>query len=673
MAYLVPTLFGLGLYLSFNRAPRRLEAAAVAWASGWATVNLVSFLANQVASIPLDGRFYLVTSLVLGAAGIGLIVRRRTELRAMTRGPFMPSDLKRGLGAALFLSLSVFLVFVLYKSLIIYPVHPDELIYHMELPKIAWQTGFLPVHPGIDLVDQATAYPDLLVTQQLWIYLGASTFDPGLVRVITPIYAALLVLLVFFDARRWFGLAAAGLAAAALLSLWNFSSLAILLMDEWPVALYSYLGLHFAVEALQREGAWTRAGLFMGLAGLVKYDALAALLALGLALIVATHWRPRSDAPGLTRPSGRETVTRALGFYVVALLPVLPISIRNLLVLGNPVYPYFLGGADAQLSPQVVAVLSSPFFAASIWSSELVSLLATLLVAGALIGFLRARAWCSTERLLVLMAAFYLPPYFVYPLLGSQIRYLAPVLPAAALFAGRQIEWWLRETAPRQRLAGGLIVVALAAVASAVVAWAPFYGGFSQQVPLMTLGIFAASSAVLLALVSIAHVAREGTARRALAFGLVLVLLAPGAVAVAAEKSEANPFSWQPNLLPQPQDTYLSTRLGPDWGMWTWMNANLPANAGVLSFDPRVFYLDARVVQAMSPDMLQTQNMTLAQAVAYVRSQGIGYVLDSAFGRSLFLNYLYVNASPIYQNLANATYFRPIHADNSTVLYAIVG
>ncbi len=672
-AYLIPTLFGLGMYLTFTPQPRRLEAAAVSWAVAWATVNVVSFVANQLLAVLLDGTFYAILSAVLGVVGLVLIVRRRELLRPLLRGPFLPNELRGGFGRACLLLLAGLVAFVVYKALIVYPFLPDELIYHMALPKIAFQTGSLPIHPGLDLFDQATAYPDLLVTQQLWIYLGASAFDPTLVRLIVPVYTALLMLLVFDDSRRWFGLPAACLALGFLISPWTFSGLSIFLMDELPVAFYTYLGVHFAVEALQKGGTWYRAGLFAGFAGLVKYDAFAALLALGLALIVSSHWRPPTTSAEAPAPRWRASARKALGFYALALLPIAPIALRNSVVLGNPVYPYFLGGADAQLPPAVLAWLTNPSVSLTLWSSEAVSLLATVLVAATALGLLRIRAWSAPERLLILLVVLYLPPYLVYPLLGSQIRYLAPVIPAMAAFAGKQVHWWLSESSNRRRLLGGVLVVGFAGIAAAVVAWASFFDRFSQSVALMTLEIFVAMVALILPIVVAARFVRDARIQRALVYGLAFVLLAPGVVAVAAEVTEAYPFTWQPNLLWQSQDAYLTPRLSPDWPMWTWMNAHLSSNATVLSFDVRALYVDARIVPAMSPEIRVTENMTLAQAVAYLRSLNVGYVLDTDFGRGVFLASFFIAASPIYQNLSNTTYFQPIHSEGRAVLYAITG
>lgn len=670
MAYLLPTVFGAGVYVNLVEHPSRLEALAAAWTVGWAAVNLVSFIANQYLLIPFQGIFYGVVSLGLGFAGLTLLVRRRDRITQLAREPLPRIE---GPLELVFVGLiAAFIAFVLYKALIVFPVHPDELIYHMELPKVAWQTGFLPLQPGLDLVSQGTAYPDLLVTQQVWIYLGAGAFDPNLVRLIMPIYTALLILVVYSDARRWFGLVPAGLATAALLSLFSFTSLTFLMMDEVPVALYSMLGLHFALQSYQDQRTPYLAGLWLGFASLVKYDALAGLLALGLALLVMSRWKlPRRE--GQTSPAtGKMSLRWGIGYFSMAIPSTLPVLVRNLVRLGNPVYPYFFGGVSNQLNSSLLASVNMPMVVGELLNSEAVSLLATVLVAALLLGFLRYRKWTGPERLLLLFVAFYLPPYLAVPLLGSQIRYLAPILPAMALFASRQVTGWLWETQGRTRWAGAGLLLGILGITSGLVAWGSFYSGFSRQGAAMTVEVFAISSAAVLLLAAIASRRPASGPRKVVVVALVLVLLTPGVIAIADEKSEADPLGWTPYLLPLRRDTYLSAKLGADWAMWTWMNENLGANVSVLSFEPRVFYIEARVVNALSPEIMPTYNMTLAEAVSFLRVRNVDFVLDSGFGDGLFLNYLYVDSSPIFQNLNDAAFFSLLHQEGPNRLYAVV-
>lgn len=644
----------------------------MSWAVGWAAVNLVSFVANQFLSVRLDGVTFAVSSIAFGAVGATLLMMRWERVRPLLRGPFLPEELKHGHGRVVLLLLSGFLVLVLYKALIIFPVHADELVYHMQLPRVAWQTGALPLQSGIDPVSASTAYPNLLVTQQLWIYLGAGAFDPSLVRPIVPIFTALLVLLLFLDTRRWFGMAAAGLAAAALLSVYSFTSLSILLMDEIPVAFYGYLAVRSALDADRKPSGWYQAAVFAGFSALVKYDGLAAFLALGLALAVSARWPPRDAEATPSRLTWKEILGRLAVFFSLGLLPVLPILFRNELRLGNPIYPYFFGGVDNTWLPGVLESISAPSVINALRNFEVITILGTVLVGAVLLGLARTRQWTPAERLLALLILFYLPAYLYYPLASSQIRYLAPILPAVAVLAGRQLAWWSHESAGWARRRGFVILGGLLGVTGALTVWGPVYSQFFLQWAIVIVEVFAVSVALIMALVAVAPRLKDERGRSAVALGIVVVLLVPGVIAVVDEQWDPEPFLWRPNLLPQTQDAYLTQRIGDDWAMWNWMNANLQANATVLSLEPRLFYINAQVVSPMSPALRPTYNMTFPEALAYTDSLGIHFLLDSAFGDNLLFTGLYLQDSPLYQNLGNRSVFQVTHQEGTTVLYAIL-
>src|SRR6266545_4008085 len=451
-AYATPVLFGLGVYLAFARNPQRVEAAAVSWGAGWATVNLVTFTANQVFGARLDGTFYAVTAATLAAAGLGLVAFRRDRLRGLLGRPLLPPDLKSGFGFAALVLLSGFLLLVVYKGIIVWPAAADALIYHMVLPKEAFQSATLPFHAGIDMIDIASTYPDLLVTQQLWIYLGTATFDSAFVRPIVPVYAILLFVLMFFDVRRWFGLATALTAAAALASIQGLTATTTILFDEVPLAFYGYLALRLAVDASQQHGSWIPSGIFAGCAGLVKYQGIAAFAALGVALLVEGLWSQRAKANHTPPNRWHVPLKRLLGFSVAGLAVTAVFLARNMVALANPFYPYFFGGVDTQATAYYYEIFT-PDVITQIWGFEAVALLSTLVIGCLLLGLFRVRAWTKIERLLFLSSVFYLPPYLYYPLPSQHMRYLAPVLPAMAVFGGRQLVWWSREARTPQKVA----------------------------------------------------------------------------------------------------------------------------------------------------------------------------------------------------------------------------
>ena len=669
-AYATPVLFGLGVYLAFARKPQRAEAAAVSWGAGWAMVNLVTFTANQLFGARLDGTFYAVTAGTLAAAGLGLVAYRRDRLRDLLRLPLLPPDLKSGFGLAALVLLSGFLLFVLYKAIIVWPAAADALIYHMALPKEAFQSATLPFHAGVDMVDIASTYPDLLVTQQLWIYLGTATFDSVFVRPIVPVYAILLFVLMFFDARRWFGVATALTSAAALASIQGLTATTTILFDEILLAFYGYLALRLAVDAFQEHGSWIPSGLFAGCAGLVKYQGFAAFAALGVALLVEALWSQRARANHTPSSRWQVPLKRLMGFSIAGLAVTAVFLGRNTVALANPFYPYFFGGVDTQATAYYYEIFT-PDVITQIWGFEAVALLSTVVIGCLLLGLFRVRAWTKIERLVFLSSVFYLPPYLYYPLPSQHMRYLAPVLPAMAVFGGRQLVWWSREARPLQKIAGGALFAGLTGLVAALATQWRFQSPYIADYAAGAAGVFVALTALIAALVVVATFV-SGRGRTAVTLGISLVLFTPGVFAVAAEQWEPRQNVWQVDLLPHSEDAYLSERLGSDWSMWKWINENLPPNSTLLSFEPRLFYIEVRVLFAASYELTPTLNMTLDQAVAFLHTLGVQYVLNSLLAGGPLVNRIFWRHSVLYQNLGNQSVFRPFHTEGDyTVLYQL--
>ena len=668
-AYATPVLFGLGVYLAFARKPQRLEAAAISWGSGWAAVNLVTFTANQVFGARLDGTFYAVTSGTLAATGLGLVLYGRERLRSLLRMPLLPPDLKSGVGLTALVLLSGFLLLVLYKAIIVWPAATDALVYHMTLPKEAFRSATLPFHSGVDLIDITSTLPNLLVTQQLWIYLGTATFDSVFVRPIAPAYTILLFGLMFFDVRRWFGIATALTSAAALASIQGLTATTTIMFDEIPLAFYGYLALRLAVDASRQHGSWIPAGLFAGCAGLVKYQGFAAFAALGLALLVEAWWSRRGNATH--SPSDRWDVPlkRVTGFFIAGLAVTAVFLARNTAVLGNPVYPYFFGGVDTQATTYYSEIFT-PAVITQIWGFEAVALLSSVVIGSLLLGLFRVHTWTRIERLLLLSGVLYLPPYLYYPLPSQHMRYLAPVLPAMAVFGGRQLVWLSREARTPQKIAGGALFAGLAALVATLATQWRFQSPYIAEYALGAAGVFVTLTVLITALVVMAAFV-SGRGRTVVTLGISLVLFTPGVFAVAAEQWEPRQNVWQVDLLPHSEDAYLSERLGSDWSMWKWINENLPPNSTLLSFEPRLFYIDVRVLFAASYELTPTLNMTLDQAVAFLHTLGVQYVLNSLLSGGPLVNQIFWRHSVLYQNLGNQTVFGLFHIEGDSVLYQL--
>ncbi len=665
-AYLVPWGFGLALYISLRPKPERIEAIVVSWGVGWGCINALTILSNQFAKIAANEEFFDVASVLLAVPALILLLHHRRRMVPLIRGPVVPADLRRGLGLAVVSVFSAFLIFVFYKAAIMPPASTDAIVYHMRIPVVAWQTGYLAMTPGVGWLELANTFPNLLETQQLWIYLGADEANDLFVRPIMPIYTSLLLMIVFTDTRRWFGLASAALATGALFTLNEFASLTTALWAEVPVAFYSYLAVRTIVVG---EGIASRAagGAFAGVATLVKYNGLVVLLALALAsaLLGLTRNTAKGEAAWTTRVLASLT---AFGVIVVTgLLAASPLLFRNWYFFGNPIYPFIWGGVNTEQLGYYLADYSASDYV-RFRLHETIVLLGSVVSFAFALGFLRYRYWSQPEIVFALMSLLYLPVFLYPPLAGSHIRYLAPIVPGVAIHGGRQLSWWLRETSFRPRVAGAGLLVGLGTAAALLLALADAKPAYLIQY----VEAFVATAAIILVLAMGIRAAHANQAEKITTAILAVVLLAPGIFAVAADRSPPREAASDLRLLPPDRESFLASQFGDDWRMWRWMNANLTPNTVVLTFETRLLYLEVQIIHGAAPSMISAYNMSLGQALLYIQSLGVQYILDSPWSHIPEVNRIFWARSVIFQNLGNTSAFQPFHAEGSTMLYTFV-
>jgi hypothetical protein len=209
------------------------------------------------------------------------------------------------------------------------PIAWDGLVYHLTGPKLYLAAGRVS-HP-LDL--PYLGFPQLIEMLFAW---GMGLAGERAAATIHWFYGALGTLALVTAGRRWLGGKAGWLAAAVLLS-----APSIVLVAGWPyvdLALLLYATLAFlALVRFREDGFRPRgwlilSGVFAGLALSTKYTALAVLLALGLSLLIA---RARDL---------RSAVSDLIVLGIVAMLVWSPWLLKNLLLTGNPTYPFFFGG-----------------------------------------------------------------------------------------------------------------------------------------------------------------------------------------------------------------------------------------------------------------------------------------------------------------------------------------
>ena len=325
-----------------SQIPERLALDALAGLAIIAVAVLVAGLAGLV-----NG------ALALGAALVALVLLRQPArawwrdligwLRAGVRSP--------GGGWSVFLA--IFLALMLAMALLnaLAPATKwDALVYHLTGPKLYIEAGR--IHGGLD--NHFLGFPQL--TEMLYLWLMAWRGAAAGAALVHWLFGALALTLVGGYTARRTGSARAGLFAAATLlageSLWwEFA---------WPYAdltAMAYVAAGFVTLDRWRESGAGRdllaAGLFAGCAVGAKYTAVGAVAGLGaLALwTIYSHTKMNHSFPeaGSFREApgryARAWLRAGLVFALAALAGFAPWLLKNALLFGNPVYPFFFEAA----------------------------------------------------------------------------------------------------------------------------------------------------------------------------------------------------------------------------------------------------------------------------------------------------------------------------------------
>ena len=301
-------------------------------------------------------------------------------------------------------------------------------------------------------------------------------------------------------------------------------------------------------------------------------------------------------------------------------------------------------------------------------NTEAVILIGSPLTLGIAFGLFRFRSWSPKERLLLLSYLLYFPVYLFPSLGGSHVRYLAPVLPIAAIFAGPQFTWLVREAKKRTRLWSSALIVGLTSIVGVILAVVDVKPPYLVQY----VGVFFAFSALVIALVLLPELVHSPMAKRLGVVALAIGLLAPGVFAVVAERYPPREASLDVALIHPDRATFLEARFGDDYRMWTWINMNLPSDAVLLTFEARLFYLERRVIFGSSHEMLPTYSENLDEAVAFIRALGVDFILDSPWSHIPEVNRIFISRSVLFQSLGYQSRFHVVHAEGQVILYDLV-
>lgn len=291
----------------------RLEALVFRAGLGFAAISFAMF-ALGLAGLLQPGVIWILL--------IGAIVLLRSEIRQNwvrgNLGDLCPTRGEKILVA--FVALTCLFAFLVALTP---PIEWDAQLYHLLEGKYALARGRIADPPDIPTFD----YPSFVEM----IYLAALAVKGDVVaKILHWSFGILTIGAVWACARRVWNTQVAWMAAATLMAIPTWVTVMGWAYSDAALALYSFGSFYATVIAREKKSTrWViLAGAFAGFALGTKNTAMIVPAALAL----------------LTWRFSRQGFANAVVFCLVALGVAAPWYVRNWVFVGNPIYPYFIGG-----------------------------------------------------------------------------------------------------------------------------------------------------------------------------------------------------------------------------------------------------------------------------------------------------------------------------------------
>lgn len=256
------------------------------------------------------------------ALGLGLLRHDARAVLAQLRALELPRATRWERALAIFSALALGIAFLLSLT----PAWGwDALIYHLNLPRFIIENGGIVAPPD----NFAYSFPSLI---EMLFLAGMVLKGDGATQPLHWIFLALTCGAMLAFAARYFSWRVGWLAVALLCAIPTMLLLATWAYNDLALMFYTFAAFVMTLRArsTRRRGYLIVAGMLCGFALGEKYTALFVPVTLALFLI-------RRE---------RAAVFDALLFLAVAVAFGAPWWLRNFVLVGNPIYPFFLGGRD---------------------------------------------------------------------------------------------------------------------------------------------------------------------------------------------------------------------------------------------------------------------------------------------------------------------------------------
>jgi hypothetical protein len=239
--------------------------------------------------------------------------------------------------------------FALFKAVVLPATEWDSLAYGVNYAKIIFENGAIPLIAGPSIgLEMSASYPPGVQLTAVYLYTFAGGLSDFYYKLLSPVFGLATVLVtykfgLYLTRNRTFSVFAASLLCVIPFFWEMFIQESYLMALTLMLTSCAYFFYRAYISSPEDAPKYEAIGaVFCGFAALTSYIGLAVF---GIPLLYAVH--------------RRVSLRRAVCLIALAFVLVAPWYLRNLALLGNPVYPFF--GIGNYLDPSLLTSTTQHF------------------------------------------------------------------------------------------------------------------------------------------------------------------------------------------------------------------------------------------------------------------------------------------------------------------------
>ena len=366
-------------------------------------ITIILGIFGNLFQLPLN----VIISLLCAGFLLIIVFKQRGKEKRSIRGLFrIPFSLKLSKPANFKLwllsctAISVIFFFCFYHALLTPIVHWDATVYHAVMSVIMYNDHSFPLIAGPSIGLQMSAnFPPLFSALGAYYYVQIGTIEDFFLRAVAPVMGVLTVLATYkigeILAGKKYGLVSALFLAITPL----FFRYSIYATSYSTLTFFSTVSILFLLLAIIKGDTkyWISCGLFYGFALLTSYIAM--YLAPFFIVVLIYYFVKRKNY-------SRTAIKRASALIVSTVIIAGVWYVRNLILLGNPIYPNaytLLGGIN--IDPLIIETT----FKGIKWSAEISFFGGEVPIFEKVMTFLTFRTHFPVISLFTILALVFLP------------------------------------------------------------------------------------------------------------------------------------------------------------------------------------------------------------------------------------------------------------------------